>query len=454
MTRMKSACASMIVLTAVLAAVYYGTFSRVASFTGYADFGGDIWEYQSMAVNFAKGHGIARFGEVEDFSTYAFETDPDALMARGVVAADREHFLRAGENGGVVWFYRMPGYHLFLGIIYKIVGISPLIAKHVQLILLAIVAASLPWIGKHYWRTAGFWSGLIASPIVIASNHKFADFLYTESLIAFTAFLIVAAYTFFEVKRTLLWAIIVGFILGLGLLVKNSFVLIPPLLGFFLFLRWLWTRRASDLAHLSVIIVTVMFTIAPWSIYASTQSGRLVLLSTQAESILLDSHNEYVTDGGWHREWRDNPQSFYHSDGLEGRSALLRVANFYRHHPALLPRLAWEKIIAGFRPFPFLLIGGVLVLGEAILRWWRGKKSVLAVFSGAVPPIFLIIFLDFVLMTVLIHADHTVYMSRIVKPMEFLFILFGIHRILLFLCAASRVSFGRIGMWRQERWRR
>lgn len=439
MTRMKSA-RGMIVLTAVLAVVYYGTFSRVASFTGYADFGGDIWEYQSMAVNFAKGHGIARFGGIEDFSVYSFETDP--AVSR-VMPAPLEHFLKAGKNGGVEWFFRTPGYYLFLGVIYKIFGVSPLIAEHIQLILLATVAASLPLIGRHYWHKTGFWSGLIASPIAIASNYRFSGVLYTESLITFAVFLIVVAYALFEARRTVPRALLVGIALGLGLLVKGSLVFIPPLLGLFLCFRWLWTRRTSDFVHLSAIIVAAVLTIAPWSIYASTQSGRFILLSTQAESILLDSHNEYVTNGAWYQEWRDDPQSFYNNDGLEGRSALLRVANFYRHHPILLPRIALEKLVAGFRPFPFLLVGGVLAFAEGCLLLWGRMRGTPRESHTHIPLIFLIIFINFALITVLVHVSHVVYYSRIVKPMEFLFILFGVHRTLLLLCAVLRPFFGR-----------
>lgn len=448
----KTNVVALALLTGLLVAVYYVAFVPVAHFTDTADFGGDIWEYQSMAVNFAKGHGIARFGGVEDFSVYAFKTDAEELMAwGGIVAADREHFLRSGENGGVVWFFRPPGYYLFLGMIYKIFGISPLIARHIQLLLLAIVAASLPWIGLRYWGRLGFVSGLIASPIAIASNYKFSEFLYTENLTTFVVFFIVFTYALFEARRTVPRALLVGIALGAGLLGKASLLFIPLLLGIVLLLRWFRTKRRLDLLHLCVLTIACVIVVAPWSLYASMRSGKFVPLSTQTESILLDSHNEYIKNGLWYQEWRNDLQSFYNNDGLQGRSVWLRIANFYRYHPLLLPRLMFEKLIEGFKPFPFLLIGGTLVLGEAILQWWRRKKSKWEVLSGAVPPMFLIVFLNFVLMTVITHVDHVVYPSRIIKPMEFLFILFGVHRILLFLCAALRPFSGRIALLRSMR---
>lgn len=436
--------------TVVLAVVYVAVFSQMIPLTDEAEFGGDTWEYQSMAVNFATGHDIARFGGVEDFAVYKFD-GPEARAAKGLYSGNKEHFMRAGENGGVEWFYRTPGYYMFLGVLYKAFGISPLLAKQVQLLLLCIVAASLPWIGLHEWKTIGFWSGCIASPVTIASIYRFSAFLYTESLITFAVFLIVVTYEFFEARRTLLHAFLVGFTLGVGLLMKASLLFIPPLLGIFLLVRWFRTKKVTDLLHLSGIGIACILTIAPWSVYASRQSGKFILLSTQTEAILLDAHNEYVKDGLWYQEWRDDPRSFYNNDGLEGRSAWVRVANFYRFHPLLLPRLAFDKLIGGFRPFPFLLIAIAVLAGDAVILFCRRAGDLRGRLLTSVPPVFLIIFLNFIFITILTYVVSDVYPNRIVKPMDFLFILLGVHLMLSVLCAGLRPFFGKIALLQHTR---
>ena len=43
-----------------------------SGFSDTAYFGGDTLEYQSTAVNFAKGHGIVKIGNIEDFECYEF----------------------------------------------------------------------------------------------------------------------------------------------------------------------------------------------------------------------------------------------------------------------------------------------------------------------------------------------------------------------------------------------
>jgi hypothetical protein len=82
----------------------YGVyFHGQAVFDDGCEFGGDVWEYQSIAVNFARGHGFPVFGGVEQFGVYRFgggqdKQRPEQLKAFYDVAP-----------GGKVYFYRPPG---------------------------------------------------------------------------------------------------------------------------------------------------------------------------------------------------------------------------------------------------------------------------------------------------------------------------------------------------------
>lgn len=61
--------------TLLLATVYFAIFRTQTVYDAEVRFGGDIWEYQSMAVNFAKGHGVNKFGgSYEEWETYRFTT--------------------------------------------------------------------------------------------------------------------------------------------------------------------------------------------------------------------------------------------------------------------------------------------------------------------------------------------------------------------------------------------
>ena len=86
-------------------------------------------------------------------------------------------------------------------------------------------------------------------------------------------------------------------------------------------------------------------------------SAKAIFIATQTNNMaLLLAHNEYIHDGGFSARWLDEPNSFYHNDGMENRGAMLRVLNFYLHHPAMLFKLPMTKMYRAFGVFPFLYV--------------------------------------------------------------------------------------------------
>ena len=105
-----------VVLFCIVLFIFYSTSGgKWGTFSDRAYFGGDTWEYQSMAVNWAKGHGL-KFGSIEKFSVYKFD--------QGKEKEYYSTFIRSGKNGGFYNYYRTPGYPIFVGVIYKIFGIT------------------------------------------------------------------------------------------------------------------------------------------------------------------------------------------------------------------------------------------------------------------------------------------------------------------------------------------
>ena len=179
-----------------------------------AYFGGDTWEYQSMAVNFAFGHGL-RFGAIEDFAVYKFFVPPEARTYY-------KQFFQEGENGGTLRTYRTWGYPLFLGIVYKFFGVHPAVAKRIQLLMLLAVAASLPLIGYSYYGNAGLLAGLIVFPGVTISFVDFADEILTKSLIVVALFSWLLVYMSWNKKKSLLSATCLGMMTGPGMCVVRN----------------------------------------------------------------------------------------------------------------------------------------------------------------------------------------------------------------------------------------
>ncbi|HEY3312284.1 MAG TPA: hypothetical protein VGK00_11650 [Anaerolineales bacterium] len=403
-----------------LAYFYYSFFINRLDTKDTAFFGGDTWEYQSMGVNFAKGHGIQKFGAMEPFDTYKFEKItplPDYYQ---------EFFQDAGSDD----FNRTPAYPYFLGLIYTFLGISPHIAKIAQLLLLIIIAAGLPFVGYFYWGIPGFLAGIPAGALYMATDYKLAGLILTEPLIAFSVFFFMLAFMLFEASPRKLTAFVLGLSMGFALLVKGSLVFIPILAIGLLLVKAILHKNKEEWIRLLVVIVATYVTIFPWSAYASRISGDFVLLSTQGTNQILADNNELCIDGDWHQEWVKNPAAFYYNDGIDKSHALQKVVNFYVHNPELFPRCMYAKFRKGYKALMFMWIFlGFLaldLLARFLGRLAKSKSIFFTVWQLKpwVPASMWIAALNFLLVTLVFHAESApgITPSRLVAPMDFIWV--------------------------------
>ena len=113
---------------------------------------GDEWSYQMLAVNLLYDHGF-QDRLLEPFETYKFDlrgrkiNDLGYHWLNGKRTSFRELFLKSPHYS----FWRTPGYPFFLAVIYRIFGVHPVIAKVIQMMLLASVTVIITWISVHYW---------------------------------------------------------------------------------------------------------------------------------------------------------------------------------------------------------------------------------------------------------------------------------------------------------------
>lgn len=318
-----------------------------------ARFGFDQWEYQSMGVNLAKGHGINKFGGIENYEEYKFhdylETDNGSL----------DKFIKdAGRDN----FYRTPGYTVFLGAIYYFAGISPEIAMKTQAILILLIYAFLPIFCFWLFGNGGFVSGIFAALLSAQYGGIPGTSIMTEPLILIFIFILALGWYFEYKRKDILGNLVFGIITGLALLVKGSFIFIPLIVLTIKLFESFKQKERKLLINSLVYLIFTALTIFPWSYYASSKSGKLIILSTQGEVVLLDTHNEY-SQGGWAPEWISKPESFYNNDNMKGQAAWKRVLNFYKTFPEKLPILTIQKIIFGFIPFLYLwLIFGLFIV--------------------------------------------------------------------------------------------
>ncbi|MBF0516505.1 MAG: glycosyltransferase family 39 protein [Nitrospirae bacterium] len=314
-----------------------------------ARFGWDTWEYQSMAANFAAGHGL-KFGAIEEFSFYKFTQTGDQVFGDAGLKG-YNNFLDIGSRGGSYNFYRTPGYPVFLGVLYKIFGVSPRVARVSQVFLVILIAAFLPLVGFAYWRLNGFMAGVAAGNILMSTYvyiHNMQDELLTEPLIMFSAFVILLMFVLWERRKSAASSAALGAVMGAGILVKGSLIFTPVLTC--VYFLYLMKRKMLSASRLAAFVCGVAVVILSWSAFASITEGRLIFLSTEGGQLLLETNSVVAKDGTWHAKPID---PFYERPEIKALPGPLKVIFYYLNHRELLPSIFVNKINAGFNGFFF-----------------------------------------------------------------------------------------------------
>jgi hypothetical protein len=315
-------------------------------------FGGDTWEYHSMGVNFARGHGLVA-GLREPLDDYHFGNPTAAPRMM-------EQFAETGRDPKSYHTYRTPAYPLFLGLVYRLTSPLPERAAQAQVCLLVLMAFALPLAGRWAAGRTGLWAGALAGVGLLATGWEMAIGLMTEPLIVLHLFLCFLAFHAARRNRSTARLILWGLAAGVAPLVKGSMVFLPGLA--FLLEVLLWPRHRDrrvlpNLAFLAALGLPLVL----WSAYISRVEGRPVFLSTQGNSVLLEGNNELVLlDGAWHPEYA-HPQPFWAADGRDTsglyynqpdvrvKSIPAQLAGFFARHWKDAPRLFLNKFNRALR---------------------------------------------------------------------------------------------------------
>ena len=191
-----------------------------------AIFGGDEWEYQSLGVNLAFGHGYQE-GRLEEFPAYKFNTSENLFLYHDPLTGAHLTYKDYFNQGGVYSFYRTPGYPVFLALIYKIFGVHPLYVKITQIFLLAVCAAFLPLIGQLLWGAVGFGSGIVSAVLFVLFYSPAPAQIMTEPLIVFVLFVWALLFIYWEKQASFFRTFLLGIFSAVIVLVKGLNIFIP-----------------------------------------------------------------------------------------------------------------------------------------------------------------------------------------------------------------------------------
>ncbi|MDD5439419.1 MAG: hypothetical protein PHS37_04455 [Candidatus Omnitrophica bacterium] len=316
-------------------------------FTDYAHFCGDIWDYQSLAVNMYLGLGYTvGFAPGIDKNTYRFATFPYERKFLIVQSKFIEF-----QKGLKYDFSRSPGFPVFLALVYKIFGIHPHIMRGIHMAMLGFAIALLPWFGWHYWGKAGLLSGTFSSYIATRFLNYEPYRLLTEVLITFVLALWVIAFILWERKPTRLRTVMIGLMTGLAVFVKASNIFIP--FFFVAYMPFRLRRMNLFILRAGIYMVSVAGPLVLWGLYAHSVCGRFVPVSSQFGEVLSYGNNTSVIATGTSQPALPRMTSTFREHDAYKKSMLSAFRKYFfflKENRGRLLELFMNKLFAAFKP--------------------------------------------------------------------------------------------------------
>lgn len=377
-------------------------------------FGGDQWEYQSLAVNILNGHGY-RLGGVEPWEEYKF------------AFTEKKEFKEYFKSKSFYTFYRTPGYPLFLASIYKIFGVNPEIVNRIQFIMIVICASIMPLICYYYYGATGIFSGVISSFLFMryfVSDLRTGSIL-TESLILFSILIWMFIYIYWEKEPTPFRILILGVFSGFLLFVKGSNIFIPFTFILFMICKFHFPQK-NKLWQIITYVLAIVLTILPWSIYASLKSNKNIFLSIQGDTLLVECNNYNTANTGNWTRLHQFPVEYLWYDRPAGSTKrnVKTVFNFYKENPSMILLSIKNKInfATVYRPIKYCLLFFILYLITYHISHQFHRKY----HFESVNQIFIIFFISIIFLTLIFYGSR-----RMLVPFMYFMLIPSIHFIFI-----------------------
>lgn len=265
--------------------------------------GGDAWWYSNLAIDLSQGTGFV----------------------------DPLRFRFWGETG--VSFFKPPFWPMVLAFPSWLFPDNPLVAQRVMAV--AIGASVIFLVGSLGRRLAGKRAGILAGALAaVDPNFVMLDgLLLVESIYAATLAAVVLVTYRFEDRRDTASALTLGVLIGLAALQRFDALLLLPLLV--APLMWRVRAERGSLLRLSSSIAAIVLVIAPWSVYATSRSDSLVLVSSNSGEALINANCEDTWEGSiagyWSPTCLKTPES---ERGLE----------YAKSHLSSAPRVILQRV--------------------------------------------------------------------------------------------------------------
>jgi 4-amino-4-deoxy-L-arabinose transferase-like glycosyltransferase len=261
--------------------------------------------------------------------------------------------------------YRPPGYPVFLGVVYKIIGVPQSnytsVTTHfggwtgVRLVEAVLSTVTVGLIGCLALQLAGRRVALVTLAIaaVYVPLILVGVSLMTESLLVPLELAAVncAVYYARAPRRGRKWLVLAGLFAGLCALTRGNGIVIGIALAFVV-----WTGRPRrswrSLAAPAVLLGVMLLTISPWTIRNAIAQHAFVPVTTELGATLAGTYNhvaakhDYIWTAGFrYSDYRALRHDHKLSEAQRNSRLTSAVLSYIGHHPSAVPEaMVWNTV--------------------------------------------------------------------------------------------------------------
>lgn len=236
------------------------------------------------------------------FDERRYELYATNLIERGFYGDEAGKWPATAEFRSVDYLaYVPPGYVFFFAGLRAVFGDGDASWRVAQAILAGIAIFAAGFIGL---RVFGSVAGIAAAALLVSGGvlANYSQFALSEVMAATTLVVSVAVAVVAHERRSLRLMALAGVVLGLSVLVRPQVLLVPPLIGAWVFLAW-GRSKAGAAAGLAFVVGAVLV-VTPWTVRNYAKLHALVPVSTYTW-INFWLVNHPGSDGLFHRPERD-----------------------------------------------------------------------------------------------------------------------------------------------------
>jgi 4-amino-4-deoxy-L-arabinose transferase-like glycosyltransferase len=244
-------------------------FGSRARYTNEAPFAMPDFIYHSCAVNQAMGDGPVRMGQLHYYQTYRFG-DYGVNLAR--------NYKMFSRLSGHYYFHNPPLYSMFLGAVYSVFGINPILIKYFQLLLLLITASLIPLLGYRFWKSMGFLLAMPLSVVFMVHCYNLATLFQPDVLLIFGILLMAFCMDWFHRNPRYYKLVLLALLFSASILLKSILAFVPVLIVLSFVMTAIKARTFKPIIQAALFGFCIVLPVVPWSVYA-TAKARTIRIS-------------------------------------------------------------------------------------------------------------------------------------------------------------------------------